>query len=474
MRWFNVLVPVFDYLYIYQVGEYNFKDFLKWFLMHPFARNLQKKKRLVLTKKVYFYLGFLIIWEIILPLLISQILFKNLYFAIAIWFLSLPLTPIYLFLAHLTYLPLDLYFKEKILSQAAKKLSRLPDLIVVAITGSFGKTSTKEMLYTLLVKNFQVVKTPKSFNTPMGIAQTIIEDLKVNTQIFIVEVGAYRRGEIAKLAQFLKPKLGLITAVGPQHLERFGSLENIALAKFELAEYLISCGNTVILNGENDYLVKLGSQKNGKVVFYGRDSDPIYASSPRLSNEGSQFILHVGRGVQKIELPLYGEHHIQNFLAAASIALRLGLPLSTIAKRANLLLPTPHRLQIKKQDGLVILDNTYNTNPFSAQVSLDLLKKYPGKQKIVITPGLVELGIKTREENELFGVRIAQVADLVILVGNYAKSYLKTGLKRANFPSDKTFYATSTATALAMLNQLARKRQGIVALIENDLPDQYS
>lgn len=371
--------------------------FLKWFLKYPFKRNLQRKHKLEWTKKIKLLLVLITLWVIIFSFILGTLLTL-----LAIIFFS----PVFIILAYLIYLPLEIYYKNKIMTQAKNKLESLPNLKIIAITGSYGKTSTKDMLYTLLWKKFRVVKTPKSFNTPLGLAQTILDYLKPNTEIFIAEIGAYKIGDIKKLTQFLNPNIGVITAIGPQHLERFGSLENIAKAKQELFENL-----------------------------------PVGGIAIR------------GLGLE----------------AATTVAHKLGMNSNEIKQRLQWLQPTPHRQEIKKQNGMIIIDNTYNTNPESAKTSLKLLQETQGSQKILVTPGLVELGKEHDKYNIEFAENSSRVADIIIIVGEHAKKALLSGLK--NFPQEKVYTVSTLADAMNLLGQIAQPNA--VILLENDLPDQY-
>lgn len=461
--------PMLDHLYILQVLEYDTLAFLKWNLKHPLERNLQRKHQLSLTQKAIFLLISTILWMIFAVVVLSMFLKFNFFEGMMLLLLIQPFSAFFVLLANLTYTPIDRGIKQEALEKAKRRIDQLYNLTVVGITGSYGKTSTKDILYTLLKKKFRVVKTPKSFNTPLGVTQTILEDLKDNTQIFIVEIGAYKRGEIAKIAKLVKPKMSIITAVAPQHLERFGSIENIALGKFELAEGVDKNG-LVILSGESKYLVELSTKALARVVFYGSDRE-YSVSRVKTSYKGTDFTLNTPKGSVRIHIPLIGEHHAKNFLAAATAALNLGLTLTEIQNRAGLILPTPHRLEIKHDSGLTIIDNTYNTNPESAQASLRLLKDYPGKQKILITPGLVELGDKHSDENQLFARRLAKAADQVIVVGENAKKDLLKGLSDSNFPKDKIHIVASTQDGMKLMGSLVKPET--VVLLENDLPDQY-
>lgn len=466
--------PLFDHLYILQLFEYNFWDFFDWFIRHPFERSLQKKHTLSWTPKIILTCLISVAIIIFFMKILSDILFKG-FFAFLIpiaWLILFQLTPLPILLATLITSPVDLYLKKKIIGKARAKLGRLNNLKVIAITGSYGKTSTKDILYTLLWKKFKVVKTPKSFNTPMGVAQTILEDVKENTDILIAEIGAYKRGDITNIAKLIKPQIGIITAVGPQHLGRFGSLENIAKAKFELAESLLKNG-MAILNGNSPQLQTLASNLEGcSVNFYGRKQDDFYVADVKTGISGTTFTLHTPKGQAEIQIPLIGEHHAQNFLAAAVAAMKLGLSLKEIQQRANLLQPTPHRMEIKKIGIVTLIDNSYNTNPESAKASLELLNSFKGFKKIVITPGFIELGIEAPRENRGFGRQIGKIADTVIIVGNNAKDDLLKGLKDVNFSKENLRFSESSTDALVLVQQLGADKP-LAALLENDLPDQY-
>lgn len=467
LKTFAKFLPFLDHLYIYQILEYNIWDFLKWVAKHPFARNLQKKHKLEFTEKIKILLLLTGLWMIIAAVWLSSGNFILIVlFLIFFQFLS----PLFILLTHFTYIPIDFFLKDKILKASVTKIRANPQITVIAITGSFGKTSTKDILYTLLWKKYRVVKTPKSFNTPMGVACTIINDLKKETEIFIAEIGAYRRGEIKKLATLIKPKIGIITAVASQHLEKFGSLENIALAKFELPQSLEKDG-IAILNDNFEEIKKLAPTVFAKVIFYGSSGNPFYATNIKIGIEGTSFTIHTPKEKTKIKIPLIGEHHVQNFLAAAAAAMHLGLTLVEIRERANLLLPTPHRLEIKKEGSLTIIDNTYNTNPKAAEASLKLLKEYSAAQRIIITPGLVELGKEAPKENMALAKMAAKVVDEFIIVGENAQKDLLKGLTDLRFPKSKIHLVDSTQSGINLLARITKPNA--VVLLENDLPDQY-
>lgn len=473
------LFPLLDYLYIFQLLEYEKGDFINWFLKHPLKRNLQKKNTLDFTPKIQLLAIISSFLMLSLATILTLIFFSgNIWALLIIYILCESISPLFIILSSFFIAPLDFYSKTKIIKQAKTKLQTLTNLKTVAIIGSYAKTSTKNMLYTLLWKDFYVVKTPKSFNTPIAIAQTIISYLKPTTEIFIVEMDAYHPGDIKTLCKIAKPNMAIITAIAPQHLERFGNIEKLAETQFEVTEILPENG-LLFLNSSDELTMqteeKFKSNKQslpiGKTFFSG-ELDKFRVENIKQTPSGLTFKLILEKETINVELPLKGEHNAYNFLAAATIAYKLGLPSKTIGERAKLILPTEHRLEITKQGNFTLIDNSYNTNPKVVISSLKLLKQTAGEnQKILITPGLIEQGSNTEMENKKFIKLAAKIADEVIIVGESYKQFLKQGLEEVNFPKDKTHYTKSTHSALETAHSLAKEKA--VVLIENDLPDQY-
>lgn len=480
----NKLLPLLDHLYIFQNFEYEPITFLKWFFDNLFKRNLQKKHKLSLTIKAWLLLLLAVILQVFFVISYALLTIPENLFFIPFYILAYLFTqffsPVFLVLAWIILYPLEAYQKNKITTAAREKLSKLPNLQVIAITGSFAKTSTKEALYTLLWKDFRVVKTPKSFNTEVSIARSILSDVKENTEVFIVEMDAYHPGEIRKLANLVKPTMGVITSIAPQHLERFGSMEKLAKTQFELGESLPEDG-LLILNSDSEWILKLEDQyqqneqssfASQNKCFYGdREEDQFKARNIKQTQDSLNFEMRTPQGITQISLPLFGEHHTINFLAAAAVAQNLGVSLKKIQQRAGWILPTPHRLEVKKQGELTIIDNTYNTNPVASKSSLSLLKSLDGKHKVLITPGLVELGKEHEAGNMEFAKNASEVADEIVIVGEFAKKELLKGFHEAEYPREKIHLAKSTGEALQLLPSLTKPET--VVLLENDLPDQY-
>lgn len=382
-------------------------------------------------------------------------------------------------LANLAAFPLERAVQQVYLRSARRRLGRTHPR-VVGITGSYGKTSTKYFLASILSRRFSVLATRESYNTPMGICKVIRGELSSSHEVFIVEMGAYRRGDIRELCRLVRPEVGILTAVGPQHLERFGSMENIARTKYELIEALPP-GGLAVFNGDDPISEKLASETMGRrehglrVLRYGCESGAeVSAWAVEVSFEGLSFKVSSGsRGPVSFETRVLGRQNVSNILAATAVALELGMELEEIGQAVKLLEAPPHRLQlIGSPLGVTVIDDAYNSNPVGAQAALELLGLVKSGARILVTPGMVELGAREAEENRRLGALAARVADLVILVGPARTLPIREGLLEAGVPSERILAVRSLAEARERLKSLLKS--GDTVLFENDLPDQYA
>ncbi len=383
----------------------------------------------------------------------------------------------YLTAATLLVYPFQASAKKGLVSLATRKLRSRPELIVVGITGSYGKTSTKEFLAALLGARYRVLKTAASVNTPVGIARTVLRGLRPEHEVFVVEMGAYVPGNIRDLARLARPRIGILTAVGEQHLERFGSVENIARTKYELIEALPADG-LAVFNADNKRCRELARQTSHVPVrTYGlepRGKGPdLTATDVETGPDGTSFTVHApGQEPARFRTPLLGRHNVSNVLAATAVALELGLTLREIAEAARGLEPVPHRLQLLRgEGGVTVIDDAYNSNPAGARAALDVLAEFPGR-KVLVTPGMVELGERLEQRHEEFGRQAAAVCDYIILVGPRRTAAIAAGARAAGFPADRLFAVPNLKEATAQLGRIVAA--GDVVLFENDLPDQYS
>lgn len=395
-------------------------------------------------------------------------------------FLFSEVSVITLTVANLLIYPLERAINGAYLRAAKKRIKTLMPK-VIGITGSYGKTSTKYILHQILSQKFNTLMTPDSYNTPMGVTKVIRGDLTAAHEVFIVEMGAYRRGDIRELCELASPEIGILTAVGPQHLERFKSIETIAKTKYELIESLPADG-LAVFNCDNDIVAGLADKTDDKqVIRYAVDADSdLTASNIRHTDAGLEFTVHSNAlqadGEIEIRTQLLGRHNVSNILAATSVALACGMELEEIRDAVAKVEPVPHRLQLSAgAGGVTIIDDSFNANPVGAKAALEVLDDFGrtpnGGKKVLVTPGMVELGEQEYEENRRFGERAAQVCDRVILVGPNRTAPILDGLKTANYPKEQVNIAANLAEVKDYLAKLLKP--GDVVLFENDLPDNY-
>lgn len=388
-------------------------------------------------------------------------------------FLLLPLcTPLLVALAALAAWPLErlvfhLYFRD-----AEKRLLADPRLIRIGITGSYGKTSVKFILNTLLSQKYNVLMTPASFNTPMGVTRVVRERLTPSHQVFIGEMGARHAGEIKELCRLVHPTIGLLTAVGPQHLDTFRTLDRIAKTKYELIDALPEDGMAVFQDDGAIVTDFYRRSHKPKMLVGAKDSD-AWAEDIRVSSEGSEFTLFL-RGCPPVHVRtrLLGEHNIRNILLCCAVAKYLGLTTQQIARGIALLSPVEHRLQLlRTAGGITVIDDAFNTNPRGCRAALHVLRDFEGR-RIIVTPGMVEMGGEEARFNYDFGKEMASSVDLAILVGRRHSEPIRQGLIDAGFDAQSLFVARDLNEATGILNQLMAP--GDVVLYENDLPDHYT
>ncbi|MCE5234510.1 MAG: UDP-N-acetylmuramoyl-tripeptide--D-alanyl-D-alanine ligase [Clostridiaceae bacterium] len=382
------------------------------------------------------------------------------------------LLPLFVFLAWLITYPLEEAVKAWYFNDARNILKKRTDLIKIGITGSYGKTSAKHALGEILKERYDVLYTPGSFNTPMGVSRVVREKLKDDHNVFIAEMGARYKGDIEELCRLVGPRYGIITSVGKQHLETFGSLENVVATKSELMEGIAENG-ACFFNGDNALCREMyeTSKLTDKFLF-GTDGDGLYmkASELSVSAKGSRFAL-TAQGGESVacETKLLGRHNIINIAGAAALAHFLGLTLEEIAAAIARLKPVEHRLELI-EGPVTVIDDAFNSNPEGAKEALEVLKSFSGK-RIVVTPGMVELGGEESALNRAFGQAMAKAADVAILVGYERAEPIREGLMSLGFDEKNIVKAKSLNEAAELLKLYTEP--GAAVLFENDLPDNY-
>ncbi|MCC6587905.1 MAG: UDP-N-acetylmuramoyl-tripeptide--D-alanyl-D-alanine ligase [Bryobacterales bacterium] len=365
---------------------------------------------------------------------------------------------------------------QRFIRQAGEKLQQLRP-VVIGVAGSYGKTSTKYFLDVMLRERHNVLKSPGNFNTLLGITRVVNDMLQPEHKLLIAEMGAYKRGEVKEIADLVHPRIGIITSIGPEHFERFLSMENIEATNYEVIEALPPDGLGVF-NGENEHCVKLArATKHTRVALYGlarRDDLDLWAENVEHTSQGLQFelVLKDGRRAT-VTTAIVGRHNVLNILGAARIALEMEVPLASIVSAIGALQPAPHRLEVKQGGGgTIIIDDSYNSNPIGAGEALHVLSQFKTGRRILVTPGMIELGVLHYQENEKLGFTASECADFVILVGPEQTKPLQDGLKRGNFPEESLRVVKDLSEATAIFQKLLRP--GDVLLFENDLPDLYT
>ncbi|MBM3239094.1 UDP-N-acetylmuramoyl-tripeptide--D-alanyl-D-alanine ligase [Candidatus Poribacteria bacterium] len=450
---------------------------------------IQAKKPLVYTARAsrLFRLAiFLIIASVVVVMLqpgglfIWQLSSDQLYFQFIVLFTFTfvfnQLAAINLTLANLLIYPVERAINARYFRAAKEKIKKLKTK-VIGITGSYGKTSTKYILQKILSQKFNTLMTPDSYNTPMGICKVINGQLKPEHEVFIVEMGAYKKGEIKELCDLTQPEIGILTAVGPQHLERFKSIENTAKTKYELIESLPQNG-VAVFNNDNEICRSLADKTKIKVVRYGIDTsdDRVKLTAKNIQNTSRGLTFTVedsSGGTAQFQTKLLGKNNVYNILAATAVALECGMTLDEVSRAVRMLEPIPHRLQLLPGSGdVTVIDDGFNANPVGAKAALEVLGSFENGRKVLITPGMVELGEMEFKENKIFGAEAAKACDLVILVGPTRTKPILEGLREAGFPEEKIIIAKSLAEASERMREIVKP--GDVVLFENDLPDTYN
>ena len=389
----------------------------------------------------------------------------------ALWPLLLPLV---VALAGLLAWPLEKAISECYFRDARRKLLSNPKLVRIGITGSYGKTSVKHILGTILSEKYPTLITPASFNTPMGVTRAIREKLLPSHQIFVGEMGARHVGDIREMCRLVHPTIGIITSVGPQHLETFKTIERVAATKYELIEALPAEGSHSYFYDDASYVRQMYERTRKPKTLCGTDPEhcDCWCDDVRVSAEGSHFTLHI-RGLGSIECQtrLLGEHSIHNILLAAAVAADLGLTLRQISHGVEKLAPVKHRLELLTHPGsFTIINDAFNSNPVGAKAALKVLQGFPAR-RIIITPGMVELGEREAEYNREFGREMASCVDIAIIVGKNRAVPILEGLKEAGFPEENIHRVDSLEASTVLLHSLVRPTDTV--LYENDLPDHY-
>ena len=502
----NLLILIIFYMHMFQLNSYFFAKHIHWLSKNIKKVVLQTSLIAISTLSLFFnnticnlfsifILGISIFYNF--PKSKSKIELKNtnrvirMYITEAILILCIFLinykkyvllklcviniiSPIMCIIANSINYPIECIRKKYYINIAKKILADMPNLIVIGVTGSYGKTSVKNFLEKILEKKYEVLTTPKNYNTTMGVVKTITENLKSTHQIFICEMGATKPNDIKEICDIVKPKLGIITSIGPQHLESFKSIENIIKTKFELADSVKHNNGTIFLNFDNTYLSEQHLEQN--FITYGVNNNSLdyNAFDIRTSSNGSTFsIIGKDSGAKlNLKTKLIGAHNVVNITGAIAVGNYLGIELNDIVNQVRNLSSVKHRLQLISNKNLNIIDDSYNSNPDSSKSALNTLSQFDGI-KIIVTPGLIELGVNEKKYNYELGKYCCNICDYIFLVNSTQSKYVLEGINSTDFNRKKIFIVNSPQEAIKQILDFNINNK-ITVLLENDLPDNYN
>ena len=460
------------YLFILQQLSYSGKKYLRYIVKGPIkkrrGKSFSSRQRLDLTKRVkriiIFYELTIIICFFIVAFAIKNLLHTEdvleMLAASAMPFLAIrAFIPLFVFFGYSFELPIEFVVQRHYEKLCEKRLKSAK--YIIGITGSFAKTTVKNILAAMLSEKYSVFATPASYNTPMGITKCVLQSYN-DEEIAIIETGARRIGDIKRICRFVKPTHGVITAIGESHLESFKTIENVKRAKSEILQEK-SVKAAFFGESAKELAEKFCGEK-----FFPKQS--FCAENEKLTLSGTSFTLKTKGFEERVNTCLIGQHNIDNILLAAEAAKYFGVDDNQIASAIEKLSPVPHRLELVKSAGYVVLDDSYNANPKSVIAALDAIKRFEGK-KFVITSGMVELGKLEEKENESYGELLAVSCDVVIIVGKNRAKPIAKGLSKQGFKEECVFIASDLNSAVKTFSENAK--EGDLVLFSCDLPDIY-
>jgi UDP-N-acetylmuramoyl-tripeptide--D-alanyl-D-alanine ligase len=448
------------------------------------------KKAFAVTDRVKrLFITEALLWAVIAAVLWAVHSLKVTVVVLSVLFAALPLITA---LVNLINVPVESAVRNWYINDAKRILAGRPDLRIIGITGSFGKTSVKYYLTTLLEEGYRVLKTPESYNTPMGVVKTIRGSLEPTHQIFVCEMGARHVGDIKEICDIVHPQYGVITSIGCQHLETFHTLDNIVSTKYELFDAVkqysragrsadgkggkslipgVENGGLMFINGDSE-TIRRNMRYPGAITYGLSDDNRYHGKILHVSKSGTVFSVTAPDGeTEEFRMKLLGTHNVENMVGAIAVAHTFGISMKKLKLAVSRVEGVPHRLQLIPKGLNTVIDDAYNANPEGTQAALETLSLFDC-EKVLVTPGMVELGEKQNEENEKFGRQAARVCDYIILVGEQNTRAIKKGVLAESFPAEKLFTEETLNDAVTRMYSIDSGREKAI-LLENDLPDNY-
>lgn len=482
----NPFLIFYYHLYLLQLEEYDVARYLRAIMKLGIFPRQKLRKPLVWTLKAILLAIISSVSQLGLFMTLSYATYSRVntpVFAVLI-FLLLTFSLLYIsFLFHtwaiVITIPLDLVTKQLYIVLAKNKIKNLKHLKIIGIAGSYGKTTMKEMLATVLKQTYNVLSTPKSYNTPLAIAQIILHDLTLETDIFIVEMGEYYQGDIRDICTIAPPDIGIITGINEAHGERLKTIDTTIATIFELSQNTKKQGIVALNIDDSNIKNNYKRYVNGKkIILYQTLPTP---DAPIAFNDvvfhqdasGYSFKLLLSNKSYSCHISLLGEYIFGNLSAIIQIVQKLEISDEQIVKGIRAIKPVPHRLQpiLELQKRILVIDDSYNGNPDGVEEAIKILAKFTSWHKIYLSPGLVEMGDKTAQIHYTIGIKLGKVADIVILIRNSVTPYIEKGLLKSGFPEKNIrWYETAQAAHEDLKNVV---KSGNVVLFQNDWADNY-
>ncbi len=442
------------------------------FIISILRKNLKKP---VLTPKAIFLTLVSIATVILYLFIIYNYVEESFWFAFYLIFFDI-LAPIFISFIVLFFQPFFVFIRNRIIKKAKEKIEKFKNLTVIGITGSYGKTSTKEFLHVILSKKFNVLATKDHQNSEIGISQCILDNLKEDHQVFIVEMGSYNKGGISLLCDIVKPKIGIVTGVNEQHLALFGSLENLLSAEggWELVKCLPQDG-LIVLNGDNKYCLDLYKKIKIKKKIYTINRDKIYSDiwteDVVIEKSFISFIVESGeKEMAHFSLNVLGKQNVQNILGAILVAKEFGMNFEEISDACKNIKQDQAGITLQNGiHGINIIDSSYSSNPDGVIADLDYLNIFSQK-KVVVMPCLIELGPKSTEIHYKIGKKISEICDFAIITTKDRFEDLKKGAIENGFFEDKIVFSDNPKDIFAMITTFCK--EGDAVLLEGRIPNE--
>lgn len=454
-------------VYMLQASEYNVRDYIAWYRRTKDFRHVEKRKHLVRTPKALFLLALEWLFVFLIFSLAAFLYFQQKY---TLFLFAIFLAPY--FLAYGILIPLILLqaiqcpVEYAIAGKTREKLKK-HKAVKIAIAGSFGKTTMREILKTVLSEGKKVAAPLHNYNTPMGIGR-FVKTLTGDEEILIFELGEYHPGDIKTLCNMVQPDRGIITGINEAHLEKFKTIPETVKTIYELADFLGE--KRVYVNGENQ--LARGNARFGHTIYTKDGVGEWKIENQTTGLLGTSFTLIKGTLREEFHSGLLGLHHIGPLVVAVDIAFGLGLSLEEIKRGVGKTKPFDHRLEPRDDgSGVITLDDSYNGNPDGVRAVIDFLASLEGCRRWYVTPGLVEMGTRKKEVHRQIGRSLARAKiEKVVLIRNSVTPSIQEGLEEESYTGEILWFDDALSAFAALPHLTAR---GDVVLLQNDWPDQY-